>query len=431
MEYIAHDMDHPAYYDQLRTRVLSGADEVTVRSSMSGDSAVYQVIDNRSATTTSSIRSSMIIRLIDVASFVTLTVNGTSQPYGYDNALAILLSIYHFNNPNKSPFLTGGNGNSIIGPLHGVPFDTGAINYNDYWDTNSSHLGNCDTSSEVDAKFVSDSICINRGGSCAVGWTNTNEWLSYYFIVDSGTIAVDVIVRASSVRSSKQLVIELDNKVNSTFFAPGLGFDTYADLTWSNVPVTAGDHSVRISFLGGNINVCSVSVYQAGNSIPAPSRAKNRTNLHDCNVRLTTSFFNDQDSPNVATSQYTQTFQRQASFATSPPVGGTIGADRSAVTLPLAILGNVHSVPQISGASTSDELDDKTLYPNFARTVTNTIGEAAAVVNFFKSLDAQYVAILYVSVSFTTFATEELFTIAYALLNDLLRTFIRIRLVLN
>jgi hypothetical protein len=154
-----------------------------------------------------------------------------------------------------------------------VPFDTGAIYYNDYFDTTPSHSGNCDTSSEVDSKFTTDSTCVTRGGACAVGWTQPTEWLSYYFTVNSGTTAVDIVVRASSASTSKQLTVDVDEAVSSTFNAPGLGFDTYADLTWSNVPVTTGDHTVSISFLNSNINVCSISVYQAGNSGPSPTPA--------------------------------------------------------------------------------------------------------------------------------------------------------------
>jgi len=150
---------------------------------------------------------------------------------------------------------------------YSVPFDIGALQYSGYYDSSEDHRGNCDVTNPVDAKSVSDSTCNARGGECTVGWTESGEWLRYDFALADAT-TVDITIRLSSNRSSKQLALDVDNNVLATWNAPGQGFDTFEDRTLGNVSLAAGSHELYIRFINGQINVCSVSVQY---SAPAPT----------------------------------------------------------------------------------------------------------------------------------------------------------------
>jgi hypothetical protein len=162
-----------------------------------------------------------------------------------------------------------------------VPFTIGALQYTRFFDTTDQHYGDCG-SGPVDSKYVAqDQLCADSSGvSCTVGWTVAGEWLDYDFVVAQDT-TVDIAIRVSSKNPTKQFAIQVDGdgSMTRTFQAPGQGWEIFQDLTWDNVPLTAGDHSLKISFLNGNINVCSVRVHESSSGpttvppFPTPSLA--------------------------------------------------------------------------------------------------------------------------------------------------------------
>jgi hypothetical protein len=97
--------------------------------------------------------------------------------------------------------------------------------------------------------------------------------------------------------------------------------------------------------------------------------------VEGCDVRLTMELLDTQYSPIETTRAFTDILQRTARFA-QPEAAGVIGAYRSAVTSPLAILTGVNDIPQISSSATAVDFDVTEQYPLFGRTVTSTVGEA-------------------------------------------------------
>lgn len=72
-----------------------------------------------------------------------------------------------------------------------------------------------------------------------------------------------------------------------------------------------------------------------------------------------------------------------------------VGPTRSAVSGPTSIVSGLRNYPQISGASTSADLDDKELYPKFARTIPSDDGTAEAIVVYLRhQLGLQRLAVI-------------------------------------
>lgn len=117
-----------------------------------------------------------------------------------------------------------------------------------------------------------------------------------------------------------------------------------------------------------------------------------------CDVRLTMELLDTQYSPIETTRAFANVLQRRTGFAV-PEAAGVVGAFRSAVTSPLAILTGVNDIPQISSASTAVDFDVTEQYPLFGRTVTSTVGEAEVALKFFQSVKASHVAVIFVTVS--------------------------------
>lgn len=118
-----------------------------------------------------------------------------------------------------------------------------------------------------------------------------------------------------------------------------------------------------------------------------------------CNVRLTTELIDTQFSPINTTRKFTDVLLRNHSLLTPLPAA-VVGAYRSATTSPLAILTGVNEIPQVSYAATSADFEVKEQYPLFGRTVSSSMGEANIAIDFFLSLGATHVAILFVTDSY-------------------------------
>jgi hypothetical protein len=121
--------------------------------------------------------------------------------------------------------------------------------------------------------------------------------------------------------------------------------------------------------------------------------------LRGCNVRLTTEFFDDQFSPVHTTRLFTNVLRRNHSLAKPLPTC-VVGAYRSATTSPLAIISGVNEIPEVSYAATSSDFEVKEQYPLFGRTIPSTAGEAKVAVDYYTTLGATHVAILFVTDAF-------------------------------
>ncbi|KAL3913832.1 MAG: hypothetical protein SGILL_006335, partial [Bacillariaceae sp.] len=78
-----------------------------------------------------------------------------------------------------------------------------------------------------------------------------------------------------------------------------------------------------------------------------------------------------------------------------------LGASRSAVSGPTSIITGLEDFVQISGESTSTSLDDRNVYPRFARSIPSDAGTAEALILFLvKELKLTHLAVLNINDSF-------------------------------
>jgi len=76
---------------------------------------------------------------------------------------------------------------------------------------------------------------------------------------------------------------------------------------------------------------------------------------------------------------------------------GIVGAARSACSTPIALLGGIDAVPQISYWSTSTDLDDQGDFPYFMRTIPDDGKIAIGAADFMKQNDMKTIAVIYVN----------------------------------
>ncbi|KAG7349597.1 hypothetical protein IV203_012194 [Nitzschia inconspicua] len=159
---------------------------------------------------------------------------------------------------------------------HIVPFTTNALDYDEAFEVGSSVLeGGCNrvaglTVDGPDAQNTDDKICLEFGG-CHVSHSAAGEYLVYKFthandFAIDGNVLVDVMARIASPTEEKLFRLELmyngQVEYSDTFASPGLGYKEYRTITWNNVPLRSEEytHSIRIWFVNGNINFCSIGV---------------------------------------------------------------------------------------------------------------------------------------------------------------------------
>lgn len=114
-------------------------------------------------------------------------------------------------------------------------------------------------------------------------------------------------------------------------------------------------------------------------------------------LRFTMGLSDSQLYPIETTRLFIQQLKSTKSLS-RPPATGVLGAYRSSVSLPLAILTGVNHIPQVSPASTANDFDEKEQFPLFGRTVWNAMDEARVAVEFFSSINSTHVVVLYLTV---------------------------------
>jgi hypothetical protein len=127
-----------------------------------------------------------------------------------------------------------------------------------------------------------------------------------------------------------------------------------------------------------------------------------------CTIQLVPHVFDTQSHPQPTLNKYLQSRYTPSWQAYKPDI--IVGASRSAVTTPLALLTSLHEVPHISFLSTSTKLDDSKTYATFLRTipsdglVAKTIAEAMTGAPF----HAKRVSMIYVNDAYGTSYQEAL-----------------------
>jgi hypothetical protein len=164
--------------------------------------------------------------------------------------------------PRPTPTIAGTEGPDCI-QFEDLPFTAKALQYCGYSDTTPENRGDCG-SGEVDLKSNLDEdmeeFCQS---SCYISHTVRNEYVEYSFET-TATLNLVVLARVASLRS-KAFSMELvgEDKDSGTLQTDGNGYQTFEEQTWVVASVVPGDHILRVTFIDGVTNLCSVSISPA------------------------------------------------------------------------------------------------------------------------------------------------------------------------
>eukprot|EP00934_Nitzschia_sp_Nitz4_P003762 Nitzschia sp. Nitz4//scaffold94_size78252//34841//37933//NITZ4_005469-RA/size78252-augustus-gene-0.72-mRNA-1//-1//CDS//3329560383//3752//frame0 len=120
-----------------------------------------------------------------------------------------------------------------------------------------------------------------------------------------------------------------------------------------------------------------------------------------CNIRFTVEFANTEITQSVTLEHMVEALSREPGSPTERLPCSYTGAFTSANTIPSSILSGLRGYPQISGRSTSSDLDDKSQFPLFARTVPPDSGNSVPIILFLHHvLKIEHLAVVNVNDSF-------------------------------
>jgi 7 transmembrane sweet-taste receptor of 3 GCPR/Receptor family ligand binding region len=121
-----------------------------------------------------------------------------------------------------------------------------------------------------------------------------------------------------------------------------------------------------------------------------------------CKVRFTTEFFDCGSSSGTAVLEVSEQISRRGLNAGGRPrPGAFLGNGWSSISIPTSIVTGLHGFVQVSSGSTSADLDDKDLFPLFARTVPSDHGTAIPIIRYFWDvLNVRYLVVINTNDSF-------------------------------
>ena len=206
----------------------------------------------------------LVTRSVDASLRGTSSVVWAANPFGNPNGDYFLaldcgeetVSIYR--GTPSSPH--GTIWTSPVGPL--VPFDASALDFSGYVESEPNvHSGDC-FGGPVDAMWSNDSTCAQRANQwCVIGWTQPGEQLHYKFRA-AFPETVMIRLRAASGYDARKFSAWIDGVGGSGkdfVIRQNGGWDTFEDYSW-DVDLPAGQHTLKVYFNDGDVNLCSVTV---------------------------------------------------------------------------------------------------------------------------------------------------------------------------
>lgn len=133
---------------------------------------------------------------------------------------------------------------------HSVPGRIEAEKFADYEDQTSTHFGDCNAGHPVDMQFTGDT----DGSRCNVGWTTPGEWLEYAIDVETAG-EYSIALRLASRHAGQSVRVEVDGDVVGSVSVPANGWQSYSTTAVGNIELGAGDHTVRVVFETGGVNL--------------------------------------------------------------------------------------------------------------------------------------------------------------------------------
>ena len=106
----------------------------------------------------------------------------------------------------------------------------------------------------VDMEFTGDA-----GGGANVGWTDAGEWLEYNFdVAQSGSY--EFSLRVASAQGTRNVSISVNGAAAQSFSYTGSQWQSYQDLVTVTANLTAGQNTVRVTFIDGATNLNYIEV---------------------------------------------------------------------------------------------------------------------------------------------------------------------------
>jgi hypothetical protein len=119
-----------------------------------------------------------------------------------------------------------------------------------------------------------------------------------------------------------------------------------------------------------------------------------------CRVRFTTEFANTEFQGTNTMNHVVEQIDREAGSESQRPCA-FLGAYGSAVSVPMSIVTSLFGYPQVSGASTSSDLDNANDHPLFARTIPSDSENAMPIIIYFREiLQVTHLAVIFVNDSY-------------------------------
>ena len=179
---------------------------------------------------------------------------------------------------NQLPF--GGTPWAIPGIIEAGKFDAfegGKGQYISYLDTTTANSGNYRLDEFVDSK-----TSVAEGAT--IGSIATNEWTEYTVnVAQSGLYSFAFRYASGNSSGGGPFHLELDGQnVSGTISVPSTSstsWDIWATKTVTNIPLTSGEHILRVAFSAGEFNLAKMTFTRTGNIVTSYPTANAGPNL--------------------------------------------------------------------------------------------------------------------------------------------------------
>jgi hypothetical protein len=174
-----------------------------------------------------------------------------------------------------------GSGISLPGRIQAEDYKAGGEGVG-YHDLTAGNTGAQYRTDNVDIEATTDA-----GGGYNVGWTDAAEWLAYDVnVTAAGKYTLTARV-ASGNAGTKTLTVTVDGATVATFnFTDASGWQSWKDVVVSNVNLSAGTHTLRMTMTTGGFNLNYLNVATQTNQPPVANAGADQSVAVNTKVTL-------------------------------------------------------------------------------------------------------------------------------------------------